>query len=480
MSIKQKNRVRREKIMKGLRNTGIIIVCVGVFFGASYVVWNKAINDHTPLEYTDVYTIHNRDLFTYLSCEGEVQSSEKNYVVSNCTQRISRIFYNKGDFVNEGDLILKFDTSEYDKELDDLKKTKESLESLNITNQDYYKDTLSSQTDLKEMQLKKMQEVINITSALYDSVVEKNVKYSELAEEQRTKISDFTIRMKLEADPEKSELLHDQLENMQTLYGVYSEIASKYKENEAEYSDLLTQCKENYKILEQSYADSVLSAEDKYNAALLPDIQLGQLKDSISDLEKKISDCEVRAKSSGYLTDIYVSESELCSDGYIAKIENKTSNVIELKVKNDQINDIYEGMNALLSINSSLDRVYKGKVTSVPNYSATDFFNVKVTLEDDVQLSRGIGVSARLITAELSEQLCVPFDAVVKEEDGSYVFDVSKTDKGYRLNKKKVDILMETGYYFAVDNDTLLDGSIVCSDAASHTENEIINLKGDK
>ena len=73
MSIKQKNRVRREKIMKGLRNTGIIIVCVGVFFGASYVVWNKAINDHTPLEYTDVYTIHNRDLFTYLSCEGEVQ-----------------------------------------------------------------------------------------------------------------------------------------------------------------------------------------------------------------------------------------------------------------------------------------------------------------------------------------------------------------------------------------------------------------------
>ncbi|MBR5067338.1 MAG: hypothetical protein IKX08_06785, partial [Lachnospiraceae bacterium] len=89
-----------------------------------------------------------------------------------------------------------------------------------------------------------------------------------------------------------------------------------------------------------------------------------------------------------------------------------------------------------------LNADYTGKVTKTDKMagmdaSAANGVGVDVTLDDANDVILGLDVKARVNTASLTEVVSVPKDAVITEDDKSYVF-VSK-------DKKAIKTSVETG-----------------------------------
>lgn len=460
-----------------IKKLAVIAAILAIFFIASAVVWKGAIKNSTPLSYSEVCEIRKRDLCKWISCEGEVRAKKKTLISSGCNQKISSIYYKIGDYVNEGDLLVEFDRRELYSDLNKIRESQRILESYNSQNQDFYKDSLEDQHNLTNIKLEKMKSLIDNTTALYNSIVEKKNTYVQRAEEEHRKLDECMNEIKSETNEERLSVLYQKCEEIQKFYDLYSESIEKYTEIVDNYSDILKQYNDNYILQQEELNNKMASAQISYDSTFLPDIQLAQLASTAEELEKKIAACSVYSTISGYVTDIYISEGEMCSDGRLMNIENITSNYICLKVRNNQINNVYEGMEALISVSSSLEKNYSGVVTKIENYSETDYFNVYVEMEESCQISVGIAVNVRLITEKSEHSLCVPFDAVITDNSGSYVYEVVKSNTKNILKKNKVDVKFRTDYYFAIESDMLDEGSIVCCDAKNHSDGEYIDIK---
>lgn len=470
---KNKQYKKKNPIIKLL----VCVFAIAVFLGVSIFIWNYAINVNEEIIYSNVYTAEKQNLSEWISANGVVTSEKQTMVVTKSTQKIKKNHINVGDYVKKGDILVEFDGSELENELDKINESIKNIENYRKLNTDYLQGVLNDQTKLKNLQLEQMQRVLESTENIYILSTEKKNEYSALVEtEEKNKVR-YEELLSTETDQNKLLEYQQFYNNSLATLEIYQSVLNEYIENTEYYKQQLDEYKESYELLKHSMESEIISAQDNYNISLFADSTLETYRSEAKKLKNQLANLSIVAPNDGYITALYTNEGSTCDDGKVASIEDRKSDFVTAYVKNDQIDQVYIGMKVLVSADFSIGSEIEGTVTEVLRYSEDGTFPVKIVLKDSEQMLSGLSLSVRFIKNTIKNKICVPFDTVVQDESGSYVYKVVKGDaETHTLKKVPVKVLMKGSYYFAIKSNELSEGELVCGEAGNYTENDVIYI----
>ena len=450
---------------------------IAIFLGLSVFVWNYAISLNKVVEYSNVYTVEKQDLSNWISANGVVASENQTLITTQSTQKVKNIYVNTGDYVKKGDVLVEFDGSILQSELDQINESIKNLENYQKINSEYLEGILNDQTKLKSLQLEQMEQVIASTKKIYQSSLEKKKEYSTLVESEKQKQAEYEEVLSSETDTQKLSEYQQLYDNSLTTLEIYQNVLIEYTENTEYYKSQLEEYNESYELLKYSTDSEVTSAEDNYNASLFSDSTLETYRSDAKKLQSQIEELSIVASANGYITSVYVSEGSTCEDGKVALIEDQKSGIVTAYVKNSQIDQVYVGMKVFVSSDFSIDSEVEGIITEISKYSDDTTFPVTISLDNSKQILSGTSLSVRFITNSVEDKICVPFDTVMQDDSGNYVYKVIEGEnQTYTLKKIPVTVLIEGSYYFAIESDDLSEGELVCGEAGIHTENQEIYI----
>ena len=169
---------------------------------------------------------------------------------------------------------------------------------------------------------------------------------------------------------------------------------------------------------------SVLSAED----------ELANLQNQISEVQEALNDCEVKARCSGLVMSVMVSEGDEISDNTtLAIVSNSEKAYVTVSISQDDIADVSIGKECNISFAAYPDEKYTGIVDSISTSPArsgasTVSYSVSVLVDGDCsKLYEGMTADVTFITKEIQDVLYIS-NRTVTSEDGKQYVKVKRED----------------------------------------------------
>ena len=223
-----------------------------------------------------------------------------------------------------------------------------------------------------------------------------------------------------------------QVSKGQPLFQIYSE------EIQALQLDYLLQIKQAKAFpSEEIYKTLKTAARNKLQLYGFSTSQLTSLEKS----NKASPLTNVYASASGIVTELNITEGGYVSEGEpVMRVQNLGSLWIEADVYPAEANLIKQGMTVRVSVEGMPE--VNGKINFVsPALNANSQILVaRVNITNNGNLQPGMRATVALVSERTSKAVLLPVDAVVREEDASYVW--IKTDKD-TFEQRKVEIGME-------------------------------------
>lgn len=307
---------------------------------------------------------------------------------------------------------------------------------------------------------------------------EKN-KYSSRLNEYKEQYSQMKSDYEyLVSEAERLKELFDSADNSTDI-----EHYSQQYSTALEKADMKETTLESYKAKVDALEASLIQTEYSYNKAKADgelavsraEYELKQVgadtsgedKLRLEELERLISDNTVRATSDGYITNLFVTEGSVLSDGKIAEVNSSDRLCVKLTVPDEYILSISDGTKVVFSSSSMNNTEYSGEIHKVSNYRGDSGFSAEVSIDNADELIAGMTVS---VTVALDNKTvpAVPSDALHKDQDGkSYVYTASETgDNMYKIAKTAVSVGINNTEYAEIRSDEITpDTFIIVSDA---------------
>ncbi|MBR1622405.1 MAG: efflux RND transporter periplasmic adaptor subunit [Pseudobutyrivibrio sp.] len=445
----------------------IILIGVGVFFGRKYLA--KADN-HQEEEQTFTTAVEVMDLQSSVSVTGTLAAGQSQSVTSTVATgtEVSAVYYEVGDYVEAGTVVVEFDADDYATKLAELNAKYNISDKKNAKElQDYLDEIEEYQEEITEIQ-----EWLDEYEIYYLDVKDAYENY------QKYPYSDEKARYEEQAAAVKS---------------LYNFTMDDYEDKQDEIEELQEKIEEaqyNYELaqLQQEY-DNTYTKSDEY--------------DSVTESQ---SGTQVVAPFSGYITAINVSEGNNYTQGTtVFTISNTDSFVVEATVDEYDITSLSEGLSAVVKFDATDDDEFTGTLTYVAvtsdsttstssssssgsssassSSSSSASYEVKITLDDtDDRLRVGMTAKASVILEAVTDAYAVAYDCVTTDADGnSYVIAVD--DEG---NETQIDVTLglESDYYVQIISDELTEGMLVkattssTSDKSDSSSDMLMNMGG--
>lgn len=424
--------------------------------------------------------------------------------------KVTKVYVEVGDEVQEGDIICTFDSSDIEKSLADAKNNYAVNQQLSALDnyETQYQDTISNAEDTlqdardtrdayknvyhnSQKAEEEALENLNTVKGQYDMTVLKSA-YDSASSALKTALeAELTAKGSADQILDLDSYLSANTtipDSCKSAYTTYSEAKKAYETAEKAISDAeaaYEQAKNNtsqaYNTYEQAqsekdkvqeqYDSTLEEAEKTYQKAKLQD-QLVSDDDALSkieDYEEQLSDCTVYASMSGTITALNVEEDNVFEGGTIYEIQDVHNFIVDATVDEYDVVNLEKGQTAYVKTDSLGNEELEGEVTYVApagttgqtmgSNSGTASYEIQITLnEPQEKLRAGMTASVSIALEESKDALAVPYDCVQTNANGDSVIYVD--DNG---EKKEVQVTtgIETDYYTEVISDEISEGMTV-------------------
>ncbi|MCR5581292.1 MAG: efflux RND transporter periplasmic adaptor subunit [Pseudobutyrivibrio sp.] len=452
----------------------VILIAAGAFLGKKFLV--KAEPKEAEEQQVMTTAVEVMDLQSSISVTGTLEAGQTQSVTSTVATgtEVAAVYYEVGDYVEEGTVIVEFDSDDYAEKLAELnaKYNISDIEDAH-TLEDYLQQIEDKQAEMTEIQ-----EYLDEWADVYNNLVDAYNDYLEYGS------SDSTIASRWSTESSAAKALDDG--NGVSISG-YESKQEELETIQDEIDEL--QYKYELEVLNQEY-DDTYTKSDEY--------------DSITESQ---SGTQVVAPFSGYITAINVEEGNNYTQGNtVFTISNTDSFVVEATVDEYDIASLSEGLSAVVKFDATDDEEFTGTVSYVAvtsdsstssssstgtgssssSSSSSASYEVKITLDGaDDRLRVGMTAKASVILEEATDAYAVAYDCVETDSDGnSYVTAVD--DEG---NETKITVTLglESDYYVQIISDEITEGMLVKATASSASsssddkmqqDNSLLNLGG--
>ncbi|HCX02872.1 MAG TPA: hypothetical protein DHM42_00175 [Clostridiales bacterium] len=322
--------------------------------------------------------VEKGEIERYVEEEGRVSSKEIRSYYGNSAKRIESVNVELGDYVEEGQLLLK-----YEDNLDiEIQKVKKQIEALEAT----YNEALSG-ADFESINSAKI-EISRIRSSI------------ELAEENRNRIEElYNNEAATESELEQAESNLEQLRSSLALA-------------QNNYSQLVKGLSENIK--------------NKYEA------EIDVLLLTLESLEKQKEDSMVYSDIKGIITELNTFEGDVPSAGMkVLEVQNQSEKILVVDFMAEYALSIEPGMKAEVNDRDLGIQINNLKVEKIQPKAFTVYSelgveenrqNIEINLPGDSKnLPVGLILKAKVMVEESREALFIPKEAVYERDMKEYV-----------------------------------------------------------
>lgn len=186
---------------------------------------------------------------------------------------------------------------------------------------------------------------------------------------------------------------------------------------------------------ERADAASVAARNDNLKSANI-NAGVATLSDdsTIRKYEQQIDDCVIKAGISGTVTSVNVKEGDMYAGGAIITIEDTSSYEVTANIGEYDIAKVSVGQKVTIKTNGTGDEELEGKVREISPRANANTVNgvtypIKIailTKNDNLRLDMTAKIN--IVTEEKENALCVPYDAVLTDEDGNFYINVLDGD----------------------------------------------------
>lgn len=419
---------------------------------------------------SEKYTVISRGKsIDSIQAKGKIESLDDNCVIyaSTNTQgfKVSKVNYEVGDSVNEGDILAVLDTSDLEKDI------KESREKLKTS-----KAATSAQLKIKEDAYKNLQYKYDNNLNSIVNECEKNVQAAEinLKEKNRLYEQNKTLALNNVVPDEQLTQSKTALDNAQNTYDK-AVSALESSKNDIEIA--------------------LKTAEDEYEAAKSAD------EDKSGDIaieikEKQLEDCKIRAVKSGTIVKVAAKEGTPCGTTELFEIQNLENLIVKCDVKEKDISSISINQKAEITTDSLGNENITGTVLSIEPVAKEEDDNplslkddsedeesefvVKVKLDEfDERIKSGMNADTDIILEENDDAYKVPLSSIVKDGDDNYIYVAQKNDEQYIVKNIKVTKGIENDTEVQIYGEDIKDGMVVLNSPTDYYVGKIINIKNE-
>ena len=385
------------------------------------------------------FTIAKTDMQQVLELNGTVVSNDSDMFFADTNLKIDKIYFKVGDEVKKGDLLVTFDEDEINDQIALLNLDSTAKES-GYNNAIQVSDRYSALYNEATRNLNVLNQQIKDTEdAIVNKQAEINKRSSDLANEGaklQVSIIDWSDQ------PESDELANlKKLAQNNAYVQSYDAELLKLQEELGRLNTQLAGFKE--------YKAEMTSQKASSYAGILTEGGKAELEanKAAADLtiEKEIGKLEeakkgITADFNGVVSSIYVEEGSIVTPGMsLICVDSLEDVCVRCNANKYDIMSIEKGQSVNVKI---LNNDYEGEISRTDKMAGMDAtaangvgVDVKLNGANDVIL--GLDVKARVNTASVADVVSVPKDAVVTEDEESFVF-VSK-------DKKAIKTKVETG-----------------------------------
>lgn len=437
----------------------IVLIVAGALFGVKY--YEKTKTSQEVEETTLTAEVEVMDLQSSISVTGTLEAGQSQSVTSTVSTgtQVSAVYYEVGDYVEAGTVVVEFDSDDYATKLAELNAKYNITDIKNAKElQDYLDEIEEYQAEITEIQ-----EWLDEYKIYYDDLVDAYTNYQ-----------------KYSYDSDAKSRYEEQSSIVKSLYGFDIDSYEEKQEEIEDLQDSIAEAQYNYELalLQQEY-DTTYTKSDEY--------------ESVTESQ---SGTQVVAPFSGYITAINVSEGNNYTQGNtVFTIANTDSFVVEATVDEYDIASLSEGLSAVVKFDATDDEEFTGTLTYVAvtadsttstssssssssggsssgsssgsgSSSSSTSYEVKITLDSaDERLRVGMTAKASVILESVTDAYAVAYDCVETDADGnSYVTAVDEQG-----NETKIDVTLglESDYYVQIISDEITEGMSVKATAAS-------------
>ena len=362
------------------------------------------------------FKLAKQDMSSSISTSGTVESASVVEVTTEVVSPIKELNVALGDHVEKGQVLCTFDDQEIRQQIADLESQNAAIQQA---------DELSRQRAQRALEQAQAQ-----------------TQSKAAAAEEAKKVYESVNKMVGDKDKEVQEKAEALVQAQQALQAAQSEYeAAQQAQQEAQFA---------LETLETTAADTK---------------ELNQLRQQLNHLT-------VVAEQSGMITQLNVSKGSI-PNGPLMRIEDDKNLAVNVSIKEKDILKLATGQKATIKSDAiGTDETFKGTVDKVINFASaattgegaqTSGYSATVAVEPGTPLLLGMSVKVEIMLNEEGKHPAVPYDAILKEDDGkTYVYLAKKQDSGmYKVKKVEVTTGTSNDYYTVISSKKLKEGDVI-------------------
>ncbi|MCF0131325.1 MAG: HlyD family efflux transporter periplasmic adaptor subunit [Pseudobutyrivibrio sp.] len=420
----------------------LVILIVVIALIAAYVIYakNKADEMLAQLQAQANAALETQvdqmDLTTEVKVTGTLSTVDFATVSSSMIgSEVKEVFFEQGDYVNEGDLIVQMDDSS-------------AKDNLNVTYATANTANFSSE-----------QQVVVTSRNLANAQRDYDEHYAQYGKEMEDLYLAWVnlqdVNNHKEEDPgryneEWSYVIREHPDWAMTK-GDIDSVEAAYDRARAKFEGLSTN------LTDAQYAWEIANASQKQSST--------SNNVSIKSGKRQVDNAAITAPMSGYITSLNVSAGDIYSQtsGSLFTISDTSAYKIDATVDQYDIANIELGMKCVVKFDSTGEEEFAGTLSYVAlmpkeaaalegmgtSGSSSVEYPIEITLDKPSDKLRvGMTAKARIIIEEKKNALCVPYDCVREDDDGrQYLVAVAEDGSTYEID---VTTGLEADYYIEV------------------------------
>lgn len=422
---------------------------------------------------TATAVVEKQDVINSINVSGTVEGSSLVNVTTTLIQKVESLHVDIGSYVKKGDVLCVFDSSELQKQYDELKKTMDNSDALKEKNQEITQRNLENAKKEKTNMLAQAQRAIDDAVKARDTAYQRyNSLVSELNSISVT-IGELEAALANAADEFEQASIAGELELAKAKSQAVEQEIDMLNSQFATYDSAIQSARDAYAATERTADSSIQSIQDT--------IDMGQYETQdnfttqLESLAKSIEECTVIAPKDGLVTALNITEGSIPTKESLMTIEDDSQLKITVQIKETDILNVKEGMEVIVQTTATGDEEFTGKVSRVVNiYSGADPYSgaeggytAEITIDSKgTNLLIGMNAKAKIILERSDDVIAVPYDAIDENDDGeTVVYVAEKNDEGlYIAHAVPVEIGIESGYYTEILSGDLQEGDVVVLD----------------
>lgn len=452
----------KKKVKKIVIISGVVVLLCAAAVWAGLRQHRKKPVHAAPGQMITTAEVERRDLSNSVSVTGSIESVDFRTVTSEVKDvKVSEVLASVGEYVEEGQVIARFDTSELEEKLEKCRSNytvNQTLDSIKNSPLDTYNEAL-------EKAAKNYNET---ETAYHTKAAEYQTAKSACEDAYQEALRQFGIAGGEEDAARQLEAAIAKMTQEDAAYQQKNAAAKAWesaKQNLSGMEGSFVSAETAMIRAKETYDEEVKKAKQTYDEAVLSKQLIASDSDleKIEEYEKQIEKCEIKAPVSGVIASIGVKENDTFSGGTVFTMLDNEHFKVTASVDEYDINNIKPGQKAYVKTNATGEAELPATVTFVAVTATAGAQNtsyqVEITLDDPQALLRaGMTASVNIERESAKNVLAVPYDCVTTDKDGKSTITLveGETQKVVEVNKG-----LETEYYVEISGDGIVEGAKV-------------------